>query len=45
MCKALAYILDVRNIRAPDQKKTRRRQDGVRGEVQGAATRYGNFRR
>ncbi len=45
MVKALAYILDVRNMRPPSRKKPRPRADAVRGENTGMAGRFGEYRR
>lgn len=45
MCKALAYILNVRHMRQKGQKKPRRTQEAVRGDAAGVAAMLGTFRR
>jgi len=45
MCKALAYILDVRKIRSPQQKKKPRKQDGIRGETREISSIFSSFSR
>lgn len=45
MCKALAYILNIRNIRLPSRKKERRKKDAVRGEARGGAVGLRGYRR
>ena len=45
MCKALAYILNVRNTRPPQGEKKRKPVTGVRGEPADIAGKIGSYRR
>jgi len=45
MCKALAYILNVRNTRPPQGEKKRKPVTGVRGETADIAGKIGSYRR
>ena len=45
MCKALAYILDVRKTRHPSQRRKNRKKEILRGDGSSVSSRFGDYRR